>query len=110
MDSVFETAYDCLETQPGSAYFEQKMMKHFRHAIAHGNIYMNIDEGLREGHAPYFFLTSYDDDDVAAQFKASFTDLVFFAEATCRAHTAATHNKSYQEIGAGPRLHRVTVK
>jgi hypothetical protein len=88
-----------------------RMMKHFRNAIAHGNIYMNIDEGVRDGQSPHFLLTSHDAyDDVAAQFKASFTDLVRFAEATYRAHTAATYNKRYQEIDAVPMLERVTVE
>jgi hypothetical protein len=87
------------------------MMEHFRHAIAHGNVYMNIDEGIRDGQSPHFLLSSYDPrvhDDIAAQFKATFTDLVRFAEATYRAHTAATYNKRYREIDALPVVQRLT--
>lgn len=58
------------------------MMEHFRHAIAHGNIYINIDEGVKKEYSPFIFLSSCDGDDVAAQFKFSFTDLVRLAEAT----------------------------
>ena len=87
-----------------------KMMRHFRNAIAHGNIYINVDEGVRDGEAPHFLLSATDKDHVAvvAQFKASFSDLVRFGEAIYRAHTAATYGKRYRDIDAVPVLRRAT--
>jgi len=84
-----------------------KMMRLFRNAIAHGNIYINIDEAINSGESPHLCLSYVGNNNVAGQFTMTFTDLVRFAEATHRAHTAATYNKRYREIGGVREIWRV---
>lgn len=86
------------------------MLWQFRHAIAHGNIYLNVDESVENGDPPRIFLTSYDTKKksvVRAQFCASFTDLIEFGEAVYHAHQAAVRGVPYGTVFEPPGVYQV---